>query len=109
MLIQSFSPASLRQIHTLDPSLPLVQLFGGPQGTSAAIRARLDAVRAYAIGIGPERRSVDSALVAAAHGAELVVHPYTVNDTTEMRRLITLGVDGMFTNYPDRLIALRQQ
>ena len=29
--------------------------------------------------------------------------PYTVNETDEMKALIGLGVDGMFTNFPDRL------
>ena len=29
--------------------------------------------------------------------------PWTVNDTEDMRRLIHLGVDGIITDYPDRL------
>ena len=39
----------------------------------------------------------------AAHARCLAVHPYTVNDLAEMRALVALGVDGMFTNFPDRL------
>jgi glycerophosphoryl diester phosphodiesterase len=30
-----------------------------------------------------------------------------VNDEVEMRRLLALGVDGMFTDHPDRLLAVR--
>jgi hypothetical protein len=41
--------------------------------------------------------------VAAAHARCLDVHPYTVNEKQEMRALTSLGVDGMFTNFPDRL------
>ena len=41
VLIQSFSPASLQKIHTLDPSLPLIQLFDSVE-TSETIRAQLD-------------------------------------------------------------------
>jgi glycerophosphoryl diester phosphodiesterase len=106
VLIQSFSAASLQKIHALDPSLPLVQLFGGPAGTSALVRAELDAVRRYAVGIGPPRGAVDAALVAAAHARCLDVHPYTVNESREMASLVALGVDGMFTNFPDRLAAV---
>lgn len=48
VLIQSFSPESLQKIHALDPALPLIQLFYG-QETSETIRARLDAVKGYAV------------------------------------------------------------
>ncbi|MEJ7873470.1 MAG: glycerophosphodiester phosphodiesterase, partial [Rubrobacteraceae bacterium] len=99
VLIQSFSPASLQKIHTLDPELPLIQLFSGSE-TSASIQARLDATVTYAVGIGPSKNDVDAALVEAAHARCLDIHPYTVNETPEMEQLIALGVDGMFTNFP---------
>src|SRR5262249_31594300 len=60
VLVQSFSEASLRKIHGLDPSIPLIQLTGGG---SATLRASLDRVKTYAIGIGPSKAGVDSSLV----------------------------------------------
>jgi glycerophosphoryl diester phosphodiesterase len=102
VLIQSFSPNSLTLIHDLDPSLPLIQLFSGGE-TSESIRGFLDLVDDYAIGIGPAQGDVDQALVDAAHARCLHLHPYTVNTTTAMETLIARGVDGMFTNFPDRL------
>ena len=104
VLIQSFSPASLQKIHGLDSSLPLIQLYTNLG--SANIRATLDQVRQYAVGIGPSKASVDAALVSAAHDRCLDVHPYTVNESAEMATLVGLGVDGMFTNFPDRLNAI---
>ena len=101
VLIQSFSAESLMKIHELAPTLPLIQLYWA--GTSKSIQRDLDAVSAYAVGIGPYKKDVDAALVEAAHEHCLAVHPYTVNTVEEMEDLIALGVDGMFTNNPDLL------
>jgi glycerophosphoryl diester phosphodiesterase len=53
--------------------------------------------------MGPSKADVDAALVEAAHAFCLDVHSYTVNTVEEMEELIALGVDGMFTNFPDRI------
>lgn len=102
VLIQSFSPRSLQKIHAIRPNIPLIQLFFGSE-TSQAIQERLAATSAYAVGIGPRHTSLDRALVDAAHARSLQIHPYTVNDKLRMEQLIALGVDGMFTNFPDLL------
>ena len=44
--------------------------------------------------------------VAAAKALGLKVIPWTVNERTDMERLIALGVDGLITDYPDRLRTL---
>jgi glycerophosphoryl diester phosphodiesterase len=41
--------------------------------------------------------------LSAAHQAGRDVHVWTVNDPADMRRLISLGVDGIVTDYPSRL------
>ena len=57
-------------------------------------------------GLNPHWSQVDERLVARAHGAGLAVNVYTVNEITAMRRMLELGVDGIFTNFPDRLRSL---
>jgi len=102
VIVQSFSPASLRRLHALEPELPLVQLAPARE-SSTGIRELLDEVARYASGIGPEQDDVDAALVGAAHERGLLVHPYTIDRPSDMDRLLALGVDGMFTNRPDVL------
>jgi glycerophosphoryl diester phosphodiesterase len=102
VLIQSFSAESLQDIHALQPSLPLIQLYSDTE-TSESIQTNLAEASTYAVGIGPSMTDVDADLVKAAHALCLDVHPYTVNEKKDMKRLIRLGVDGMFTNFPNRL------
>jgi glycerophosphoryl diester phosphodiesterase len=62
--------------------------------------------RAQALGaeaVNPERSLVNEALVEEAHRAGLAVYVYTVDPEREMERLLGLGVDGLFTNVPDRM------
>lgn len=46
-------------------------------------------------------------LVAHAHAHGIAVHVWTINEPADMRRLIDLGVDGLVTDHPERLVALR--
>jgi glycerophosphoryl diester phosphodiesterase len=109
VLIQSFSPASLMHLHGIDSTLPLIQLLEARELSTTSKRELLQRVATYAIGIGPDMAAVDSSLVREAHALGLIVHPYTVNDEADLERLTRLGVDGMFTNFPDRLIAIRDR
>lgn len=106
VLIQSFSPESLAHLRSLDPELPLVQLMGARALDGLEVDGALEAVAGYAMGVGPHRALVDAEFMAAARAHGLKVHPWTVDETDEMARLIELGVDGIFTNVPDRLLAL---
>ncbi len=49
-----------------------------------------------------------SRFVRTAHHRSLDVHAWTINETDEMARLISAGVDGIITDYPDRLLELLQ-
>jgi len=62
--------------------------------------------RAKAVGaeaVNPHHSLVDSEWVARAHGEGLCVFPYTMDDEAGLRRLLEAGVDGIFTNHPDKL------
>ncbi len=41
-----------------------------------------------------------------AHSLNLKVNVWTINQVVDMKRLLKLGVDGIITDYPDRLISL---
>jgi glycerophosphoryl diester phosphodiesterase len=48
----------------------------------------------------------DAKMIADAHSRKLKVIPWTIDDPATMDYFIDLGVDGIITNYPDRLRAV---
>ncbi len=48
-------------------------------------------------------RNLTPDAVGEAHALGLLVLPWTVNDPADMARLIDWKVDGIITDYPDRL------
>jgi glycerophosphoryl diester phosphodiesterase len=52
----------------------------------------------------PRVDRVTASLVAKAHHNDLRVVPWTANEPRQMRALLAMGVDGIITNYPNRLI-----
>lgn len=127
IFVQSFEPEILRRLDA-ETDLPLVMLVF-PQreidGTSApdVPNIALETAAAFADGIGPHKallispRGGDSGFVARAHALGLAVHPWTVRDDRtpalivsarqEYRLLYGLGVDGLFTDFPDSGAAMR--
>jgi glycerophosphoryl diester phosphodiesterase len=51
----------------------------------------------------PNARDVTEAKIKAAQALKLSVIPWTVNEEADMQRLIEWGVNGIITDYPDRL------
>ena len=57
----------------------------------------------------PHFTGITKEFVEAARERNLKVHVWTVNEAAEMRRLLEAGVDGIMTDYPDRLLSLIKQ
>jgi glycerophosphoryl diester phosphodiesterase len=51
-------------------------------------------------------RVLTPAVIAAAHARNCEIHLWTIDSTADMHRFIDAGVDGIITNYPDRLIEI---
>lgn len=53
--------------------------------------------------INPANRQMDKATAAALHDAGFQINVWTVNSRSRFDSLQRMGVDGVFTNYPDRM------
>lgn len=102
LLVQSFSPDSLKIMHELDPTVKLVQLISY-RSYATITDEQIAQVKEYAMGVGPNHTYLNEEYIQKVVNSGLEIHPYTVNNKERMEQLIEWGVTGMFTNYPDRL------
>lgn len=80
-----------------------------------AVRARADRfvpLAFDALQVPPTFRGltvVDRGFIRAAHRHGVQVHVWTIDEPSEGRRLLNLGVDGIMSDRPDRLMNLRER
>jgi len=93
--IQSFSEESLKSIHSKYPTIRKVRLSDYLAGLDYA------AIKNYAYGIGTRYGNLSKEIVDDIHSNGLTVHPFTVNTKSEIETIVSYGVDGIISNYPD--------
>ena len=115
--LQCFDAQELQKLRErLGPGLAMIQLLGDRLPAPAV----LDGIAEYAQGIGPSLKAVlrssanEPQGLSAVREAGLLVHPYTVraddlpSGYRQLDELLDtligeLGVDGLFTDFPDRV------
>ena len=113
--IQSFDWGTLMRLREVEPRIPLVALtqpeFLRP-GSPWTGGLNLDdfggsvakAVKSFgAKALSPVHTMTTKELVTEAHGQGLAVIPWTVDEQSRMHEVISTGIDGLITDYPDRL------
>ncbi|HUK52942.1 MAG TPA: glycerophosphodiester phosphodiesterase family protein [Candidatus Binatia bacterium] len=101
-VVLCFDASVLDRIHQLDRLVMTGLLF--ESDPEAMVR---EAVRVGARQIAPRGDCITPELIADAHRRGLKLVAWTVNEPTQMRALAAAGIDGIITNHPDRLSAVR--
>jgi glycerophosphoryl diester phosphodiesterase len=101
-LFSAFCDPVLERLRALSPAARIALLLSSRDPERPLERARAVAAEA----INPSILLATPALIDAAHAEGLAVYVFTVDAEDDMRRLLDLGVDGMFSNFPARLRAL---
>jgi glycerophosphoryl diester phosphodiesterase len=100
VLLQSFDAPSLVAVHRLAPSIARSYLTRSPfSGPESAAKLGADYW-------SPSFRYLTKSEVRAAHALGLRLLPYTVDEVEDLRAVLALGVDGIISDRPDRLLAL---
>jgi glycerophosphoryl diester phosphodiesterase len=101
-VVRSFDHRSVRAIRRLQPEMRTAILVARFAPAAPADLARQAGATTYC----PQWEFVDKAQVRQLHDAGMRVVPWTVNDPAVFTRLLDWGVDGVSTDYPDRLAAV---
>lgn len=99
ILVSSFELAELEAFHALRPDVPCAPLYHRRTRSMAADARALDA---WSVNVA--EGLVDRPLVERLGAAGFRVLAYTVNDPARAAVLRGLGVVGVFTDYPDRIV-----
>ncbi len=103
-VVISFDPVILQGVRKIEPTVMTGLLYegqiGDPLEKALEIGARQIAVRGDL---------VTPRLLKGARERDLQVVCWTVNHPAHMRLLVEAGVDGIISDYPDRLLALARR
>jgi glycerophosphoryl diester phosphodiesterase len=99
--VRSFDHRTVRRLCEAEPALTGVAIVEGTAPVDPVAVVRAAGAQIY----GPDFRFLDSEQVRQCHAAGIAVIPWTVNDPADWARLVGWGVDGITTDYPDRLAA----
>ncbi|MBN1533924.1 MAG: glycerophosphodiester phosphodiesterase [Spirochaetes bacterium] len=114
VIVQSFVMEAIKEVKRINPAMKTSALFQPtyPQGFMLTIgrSANSDEIIAQTLEAGADVISpyylyCSSEFMRKCHEKKLLVIPWTVNEPEAMKRLLECGVDGIISDYPDRLRA----
>jgi glycerophosphoryl diester phosphodiesterase len=103
--VRSFDHRCVAALRRLEPRLAAAILVAETAPVSVADLARQAGAPTYC----PSFSFLDEAQVRQAHAEGIRVVPWTVNEPEDWERLLGWGVDGICTDYPDRLAEFMQR
>jgi glycerophosphoryl diester phosphodiesterase len=100
VIYASFLHDELIHVRKADPEAPLMVLFGSLSRASVA-----RAIKYGSSYVGLPHNKATGPLVNSFHRAGLRLFVYTANDPDDIQRVLSLGVDGVISNFPDRIVS----
>ena len=100
--IQSFSPECLNIVFGLDKEISLALLVENKE----SYRINLDKLNFKPKIYSPDYKLVDKLLIDYCNQNSIKLIPWTVNDENDIKSLIEKGVDGIISDFPDRVIKI---
>jgi glycerophosphoryl diester phosphodiesterase len=106
VLVQSFHHDVLRRVNELDKSINLGILHGGGINSTEVVDF---AKSINAVTFNPESKPLTQDIIDHLHKEHIMIMPWALGDddsVNNMQKLQEMGVDGIITNYPDKLVKI---
>lgn len=98
VFISSFDWNELDQFYSVNKKVAIAVLTEDDPIDAIPVAKRLDA-----FAINPDFKSLTHVNVEKIHEAGFMVYPWTVNEPEDIERMITMGVDALITDFPERI------
>ncbi len=100
--LQSFDVRVLQEIKKKDTTIQMALLVENEDGLEINLKRLGFIPDTYS----PDFYLIDDALIKKVHDYNMKLIPWTVNELTDIKKMIAWGVDGIISDYPDRVIEL---
>lgn len=98
ILISSFNWEELKEMRQINKEVAIAVLTEGNPISAIPVARELNAVA-----INPDYRSLTAENVNKIHEGGFKIYTWTVNEAEDIEKVLQLGVDGIISDYPDRI------
>ena len=98
--LQSFDVRILQEIKKKDATITIALLVENEDGLEINLNRLGFMPNTYS----PDFYLVDELLIQSVHAHNMKLIPWTVNEIIDIKRMIALGVDGIISDYPDKVL-----
>ncbi|MEO1010574.1 MAG: glycerophosphodiester phosphodiesterase family protein [Bacteroidota bacterium] len=98
VVVSSFAWEELERIREINPDIPIAVLVEGNPLEALPMAQKLNAEA-----VNPYFKELDQEKAQAIRENGFKIYPWTVNDLEDIAQMKRLGVDGIITNFPERV------
>lgn len=109
-ILESYNEKYLDEVYEYDPRIQIKQILIGEDNTNLLtyfVRTRnimnTREKHKYLAAVNPPYHALSKRRVFSLHARRLKVYTFLVNDKNDMVKAINMGVDGIITDFPDKL------
>ena len=99
-IISSFRWDELKKIRSINKDTPIAILVDSLNKIDDAIKL---AKQINAVALNPNKNFITKEIVNKIQSNNIKVYPYTINTPRNIRRVRSMGVDAIITDYPERI------